>query len=160
MEENQYRDTYHSINQCRCVFEKSINSRRCHCSLSHRFCLADREGVSCNVDLAQKRCQTLLQTLRNNAIFAMRLTRIDGALPHGKEVKVQNGGLLGLQVLLDPEYDTQSGIQDIHQLISQAIEQYKSMDAFPYDEIVKQIACFEGRARRAHRRRTNNKNNS
>jgi len=154
MEENQYRDTYHGINPRRCVFEKSINSRRCHCSLSHRFCLADREGVSCNVDIAQKRCQTLLQTLRNSAIFAMRLTRIDGALPHGKEIKVQTGGLLGLQVLLDAEHDAQTGIQDINQLINQAIERYQSMDAFPYDEIVKQIVRFEGRP---GRKRANNK---
>ena len=148
MEENQYRETYHSINPCRCVFEKSINSRRCRCSIAHRFCLADREGVSCTVDLAQRRCQSLLTALRNSAIFAMHLTRIDGALPHGKEVKVQNGGLLGLQLLLDPDYQTEHGISDINQLLSQAIQRYQSIDAFPYDEIVKQIVRFEGRTRR------------
>jgi len=149
MEENQYRETYHSINKQPCLFEKSINSRRCHCSLSHRFCLADREGVSCTVDLAHKRCQTLLQTLRTKAIFAMRLTRLDGALPHGKEIKVQTGGLLGLQLLLDPTYDVNNGVTDINQLISQAIENFQSIDDFPYDEIVKQITRFEGRTRHA-----------
>lgn len=157
MEENQYRNTYHSINPCRCVFEKSINSRRCQCSLAHRFCLADREGVSCSVDLAQKRCQTLLKTLRTKAIFAMRLTRIDGALPHAKEVKVQMGGLLGLQRLLEPQHPSASGIQDINLLINQAIEHYHSIDVFPYDEIVKQITRFEGRVRR---HRTNDKKSS
>lgn len=148
MEENQYRDTYRSINPLRCVFEKSIKSRRCHCSLSHRFCLADREGVSCSVDLAQKRCQSLLASLRNNAIFALRLTRIDGALPHGKEIKIQNGGLLGLQLLLDPAHKSGADITDIFQLINRAIERYHSIDDFPYDEIVKQIVRFEGRGRR------------
>ncbi len=157
MEENQYRDTYHSINPLRCVFEKSINSRRCQCSIAQRFCLADREGVRCTVELAQKRCDTLLQTLRNSAIFAMRLTRIDGALPHGKEVKVQTGGLLGLQLVLEPTHNEQNGIPDIHQLINKAIEQYGSMDEFPYDEIVKQIVRFEGRTRH---KRSKNKNNS
>jgi len=148
MEENQYRDTYHSINPLRCVFEKAINTRRCQCSLSHRFCLADREGVSCSVDLAQKRCQTLLQTMRSKAIFVMRLTRIDGALPHGKEIKVQIGGLLGLQLLLDSEHVSENGISDIHQLLTRAIEKFQSIDSFPYDEIVKQITRFEGRSRR------------
>lgn len=148
MEENQYRETYHSINPCRCVFEKSINSRRSQCSLAQRFCLADREGVGCTVDLAQRRCQSLLDTLRNSAIFAMHLKRIDGALPHGKEVKIQTGGLLGLQMLLDPSHQTEQGISDINQLLSQAIQRYRSIDAFPYDEIVKQIVRFEGRARR------------
>lgn len=157
MEEDQYRNTYQSINPRRCVFEKAITSRRCQCSRAHRFCLADREGVSCTVDLAQKRCQSLLHSLRNNAIFAMRLTHIDGALPHGKEIKIQNGGLLGLQLLLDPEYDSKAGIEDIYQLISQVIEQYNTIDSFPYDEIVKQIVRFEGRP---HRKKTSNKNNS
>jgi len=148
MEENQYRDTYHSLNPLRCVFEKSINSRRCHCSIAERFNLADREGVRCTVDLAQRRCRTLLETLRNSAIFAMRLTRINGALPHGKEVKVQTGGLLGLQQLVSPVHQQRTEVLDIHQLISQAIERYSSMDAFPYDEIIKQIVRFEGRRKR------------
>ncbi|MDH5443979.1 MAG: hypothetical protein OEY52_00390 [Gammaproteobacteria bacterium] len=148
MEENNYRDTYRSINPLRCVFEKSINTRRCHCSLSERFNLADREGVRCTVDLAQKRCTTLLETLRSKAIFTMQLTRIDGALPHNKEIKVQTGGLLGLQNLIDPAYDETLGIQDIHQLINQAIEIYKSTDEFPYNEIVRKVAKFEGRNKR------------
>lgn len=148
MEEDQYRTAYHSINPLRCVFEKSINSRRCQCSLSQRFCLADREGVRCTVDLAQKRCQTLLETLRNSAIFTLRLTKIDGALPHGKEIKVQNGGLLGLKYLLEAEQQSQADISDIHQLINQAVEKFSSLDNFPYDEIVKQVAKFEGRNKR------------
>jgi len=103
-------------------------------------------------DLAQRRCQVLLQSLRDNAIFAMRLTRIDGALPHGKEVKIQNGGLLGLQLLIEPAHTAEAGIQNIHQLINQAIERYQSIDAFPYDEIIKQIVRFEGRSRRSKTR--------
>lgn len=152
MEEDQYRDTYHSINPRRCVFEKSINSRRCDCSLAHRFCLADREGVSCSEDPAQQRCRDLLETLRNKAAFAMRLTRIDGALPHGKEIKVQTGGLLGLQLLVDPACNSAGGITDIHQLIKQALARYQSIDKFPYEQIVKQIVRFEGRGRRGRTR--------
>lgn len=148
MEENQYRDIYHSINPRRCVFEKTIQSRRCHCSQAHRFCLADREGVSCNTEAAQQRCRLLLDTLRGKAIFAMHLTRIEGALPHAKEVKIQNGGLLGLQLQIDPAHQPQHPITDIHRLLDQAVAQYQSLDNFPYDEIVKQIVHFAGRARR------------
>ena len=154
MEENQYRDTYHNVNQLRCIFEKSINSRRCQCSLAHRFCLADREGVSCSVDLAQTRCQTLLNSLRHNASFTMRLTRVEGALPHARELKVQVGGLLGLQHLIQPGTSTEQQllIQDIHRLINSAIEKYTTMDNFPYDEVVKEINKFEGRAKRVKSR--------
>ena len=47
MEEKEYKNTYQSINERRCVFEKTINSRRCTCKQSQRFHLADREGIAC-----------------------------------------------------------------------------------------------------------------
>lgn len=147
MEENRYRDTYHSINPLRCVFEKSINSRRCQCSLAERFNLADREGVRCTADLAQKQCNTLLETLRNKAIFVIQLTKIEGALPHAREIKVQTGGLLGIQGLIEPVENQTGKVTDIHGLINRAIDTYQSIDTLPYEVIIKNIKTFEGRKR-------------
>lgn len=149
MEENEYRSTYSSINPLKCGFEKAINSRRCQCSLAERFNLADREGVRCTVELAQKRCASLLSIMRERAIFAMRLTKIDGPLPHGKEIKVQVGGLLGLQKQLALAAANQDGITDIQLLLNQAIEHYGTIETFPFSEIVQDIVKFEARNRRA-----------
>lgn len=148
MEENEYRDTYKSINPTRCVFEKSINTRRCQCSLAQRFNLADREGVRCTVDLAQKRCITLLSIMRDKALFAMQLTKIDGPLPHGKEIKVQTGGLLGLQKLLDPALADKTEVTDIQAVLNRAIECYSNIEQFPFEQLVQDIVHFEGRSRK------------
>jgi hypothetical protein len=150
MDENEYRSTYHKLNQSRCQFEKTLLSRRSTCSRGKGFNLADREGVSCQSPAARERCAVLLETLRENARFALHLTEIDGALPFNKEIKVQTGGLLGLQKLLDPESGAAEKAEDIYSLISRAEQKYGSLSAIPYCEIMPSIVSFEGRKRRRH----------
>jgi len=146
VEEDQYRSTYDTINERRCVFEKAILTRRCHCNCSARFYLADREGIACNAEQAHTRCQQLLQLMRKNARFSLKLTGLDDKLPHAKEIKVQNGGLLGLQGILQSDAPGDS-VVDIAALTVQGIETFGSIPQFPFQEIVKSITRFEGRRR-------------
>ncbi len=146
MEEKEYRSFYHAINQERCVFEKSILSRRSNCHHAHRFNLADREGVACQHPEAALQCRTTLSHMRDKALFALKLTRIDGPLPHAKEIKVQTGGLYGLQQILGNGDITQP-IADITALIQTALDRYGAIDALPYEEIARGIVQFEGRTR-------------
>ena len=148
MDETHYRQTYKQFNNQRCIFEKTILSRQSVCSQSHRFCLADREGVACNLELAHKRCQSLLELLRENANFALGLPKVDTALPHNKEIRIQQGGLLGIQQSL-----TQGGlpvqqVDDVYSLITTAIETFQSLENIPYDEVVKCIVSYEVKKRR------------
>ena len=148
MEEKEYKETYHSINQRRCVFEKTINSRRCTCNQSQRFHLADREGIACKSAPDNALCIEFLNSMRSNARFALHLTSADGPLPHTKEIKVQTGGLLGLQALIYPHRATDTNIENAIGLIDAAIEKYSSLEKLPYDILVQAIVKFEGRKRR------------
>ncbi|MFO7604050.1 MAG: hypothetical protein R6X06_09580 [Gammaproteobacteria bacterium] len=152
MDEDHYRQTYAQINDLRCVFEKSLQSRLSSCSQSHRFCLADREGIACQLALGNKRCTTLLGLIRHNANFALGRARIESALPHNQEIRVQNGGLLGIQRLLTnattASPPAEPSISDIHELITQAIETFGSLESLPFDEIVKRIVSYEIKKRR------------
>jgi hypothetical protein len=152
VDETEYRQTYRAVNEQRCVFEKAINARRCTCQQSQRFNLADREGVSCTSETGSSCCTQLLELLRKNASFALQMTRVPGPLPHAKEVKVQIGGMLGLQKLLHPQLHDDTLVHDIHGLTEMAIQQYRSLDNLPYSEIVKSIVTFEGRLRRHSRK--------
>lgn len=145
MDEDQYRATYHAVNQLRCPFEKSILSRRTNCRYGVRFNLADREGVTCKSEPTNLKCGETLRQIRNNALFALKLTQLDGQLPHAKEVKVQTGGLLGLQKSLDrPETD---GVEDIADLVTDAFDRYGNPEQFPYPQIMQSVVRFEGRKR-------------
>lgn len=145
MDEKEYRSTYQTVNPIHCVFEKAINSRVCNCSKSSRFNLADREGVSCSSNLAQKRCMQVLQALRQNSRFALRLTLTNDKLPHNAEIKIQNGGIKGIAKQLN---STEIMVNDIYTLIDTAVEQYKSIETFPYQDIVREISAYQGRRRR------------
>jgi hypothetical protein len=151
VEEDKFRTTYRSVNERRCVFEKAILSRRCSCICATRFYLADREGVACDSAPAHRRCSRLIYLLRENARFALKLTAIDGELPHAKEIKVQNGGLLGLQHVLRPDLNSEHVI-DVTGLATLGERTFGSLEKFPYREIVKAIVAFEGRPRPRSRR--------
>lgn len=148
MEEQEYRNTYNTVNERRCVFEKTINSRRCSCQKARRFHLADREGIACNSASGNALCTELLDSMRRNARFALHLTSADAPLPHAKEIKVQTGGLLGLQQLLHPERAQATDIDNVIGLVDLALEKYGRLEALPFAAIVQAIVRFQGRRKR------------
>ncbi|MGD8629402.1 MAG: hypothetical protein PVH38_05805 [Gammaproteobacteria bacterium] len=148
MEEQEYRDTYHKLNKRRCVFEKTISSRRCTCEKAQRFHLADREGIACRSAAGNALCTELLNCLRRKARFALHLTQAEAPLPHAKEIKVQTGGLLGLQALLHPEKSGQENVDNAIGLIDLAMQRFGKVAELPYDVIIQAIVKFEGRRRR------------
>lgn len=84
--------------------------------------------------------------MREKAKFALKLTHIDGVLPHGKEIKVQNGSILALQQLLGAAA-TQEEKPDIDHILVQTIATFKNFDALPYEKILPVIINFEARPR-------------
>ena len=147
MEENEYKDAYNQITQVVCVFEKALTNNLCKCSYAKHFCLADREGYACKSKQASDKCAELMQHLRENARFSLKLHSIGSQLPHNMEIRVQAGGLTGLQKLYgeaDPCYI--SG--NIRELVECAVTQVGNLDALPYNEIIKSIAEYKVRSRR------------
>jgi hypothetical protein len=148
VEEREYKATYQALNQRRCVFEKAINSRSCNCAQAARFCLADREGVACKSETDNRICIALLDELRRNARFSLHVTRAEGPLPHAKEIRVQTGGLLGLQILLYPETAGVEKVADICRLTRESLARYGTLASLPYERIVQAIVSFRGRPKR------------
>ena len=148
MDEDQYRAVYHEINELRCVFEKAINNRRCDCSRKSRFLLATREGIGCRSEPSLANCTVFLNTLRENSRFALRETFIDGPLPHNKELKVQAGGTLSLQLELFPALAGEKSVQDIYELLNIGLSKYGNIADFPYGELVKGVVHYESRPKR------------
>lgn len=161
MDEDNYRSVYKEMNPTRCYFEKLILLRYGNCEQAKKLFLAEREAFACNSEGAQQQCFNLLERLRSNARFSLQVTQIDGQLPHGKEIKVQAGGLFGLQQLLshqnvtqteilhddDAKFGTQSQlkapIENVYATVNKALVEYKNFESIPYNEIVKSIIKFK-----------------
>lgn len=144
VDEDQYRRTYRDLIPQPCPFEKAILSRTCRCSRSERANIAEREAVNCADASARGRCLEFLALLRDKANFALGLVRTPGELPHAASIKIQCGGLAGLQKCVLGEGE----VSDIYALIDQVRVEYGSLDQLPFTEIVQAVSRFEGRKRR------------
>jgi len=135
------------MNKARCPFEKAILGTQCACEMASRFSVAEQMGVECRSDIARNNCATLLAFMRERARFALKVTDTSAGLPFGKEMKVMLGGLIGLQRQMATGEVAAVRVQNIHALVQQAQAAYGSLDALPYQEIVKSIATFQGKRR-------------
>jgi hypothetical protein len=150
MEEDEYKSTYSELTSVPCVFEKALTNHRLKCPLSNHFCLADREGYSCESYESSVKCNKLLQKLRKNSAFALKIRDIDNPLPHNMEIRVQVGGVTGLARLINEtiEVEPLSLLDDVHGILNQVIEQFGSLDKLPYSEIIQSVVQFQGRQTR------------
>lgn len=143
--EQEFKRTYYTLNQRPCPFEKAILSSRCNCSQSQRLHIAEREGITCVSEEIYSLCSVLLEQLCIKAQFSLKLTQTDKPLPHAKAMKVQCGGLLGLQATLQGESLDNQCIKDISALVLRAITTFKQFEQLPYQEIVKFISAYKVR---------------
>ena len=165
--ESEYKDVYQRVIGTKCVFEKAILLQFAQCEHAEKRLLAEREAINCAHESCQFRCQKVLDTLRNKARFSLQQTQADSPLPHAKEVKVQAGGLFGLQQIMakdDPtnildlsdemhRFNSQrKPIGNIYQLLDQAAAYYKNLEKLPFSDMIKAIIRFEVRKKR-HRKK-------
>ncbi|MDA8383008.1 MAG: hypothetical protein M0037_08125 [Betaproteobacteria bacterium] len=146
LDEDAYQDARAAHARCPCIFERALLRGCAQCDASARHLLAEREVVACAAPQAQARCAALRQHLLENALFALKLTHSASALPYAKEIKVQCGGLQGLQLALSP--DAPGAPINIQGLVSQALERYHELRLLPFPDILKALARFEPRPRR------------
>lgn len=150
MEESEYRSTYNDLTKNRCVFEKALTNHKAKCPISKHFCLADREGYACQSKESSIKCAELLEKLRENSVFVLKLHEINAPLPHNMEIRVQVGGLVGLakQVSLEEDTNATVVVSDINGVVERALVQFGSLDKLPFSNIMQSVVQFKGRRRR------------
>lgn len=151
MEEDEYKSTYNELASVRCVFEKALTNNHAKCHLSRHFYLADREGYACKAAESSIDCAELLEKLRKKSLFVFKLRNIAGSLPHNMELRVQAGGIIGLQKSVDMQGENKHGtaaVENINGVLSRAVEKFGSLENFPFSEIIQSVKQFQSRQRR------------
>ena len=142
MDETSYRQILSATIQRACPFEKSILSGCAACSKAAKRNIAEREAVACNDKEALDRCIALRELLRHNFTFALGRPHIDGPLPHAQEMRIQCGGLKGLQHALDESDE----VRDVAALVALARQKFDELEGFPYSLIVQRAnIVYKGR---------------
>ncbi len=125
-----------------CVFEKALRARCASCEVAARHALAEREAIACSSPVARTNCDTLLAMLRERSAFALKLPA-GAPLPHAMTMKLQCGGLRGLQQVLDVDES------DVHRLVVAARERHDGLAHLPWPAIVAAVQSWQGRRRHA-----------
>ena len=129
-----------------CPFRKTILGGYCACSLSLKTHLPTGCSVSCRDDNAWDQCDDLLSEMVTASKFVLHFIEDADSLTHGKFMKVQHGGLLGLAKLINGENVTM--VEDIHTLVNKAKQRYTSLQAIPYHDLLDDIANWQLKRRR------------
>lgn len=135
MDETAYRQAITASIHRYCPFEKSILTHCAACSKVEKHNIAEREVIACNSAEAHERCIALRDALRHNFTFALGKLHIDGPLPHAQEMRMQCGGLRGLQF----EMDGADEVPDIAALLVRAQQKFGELANFPYTQIVRSV---------------------
>jgi hypothetical protein len=124
-----------------CVFEKALLARCARCELAQHHAVAERELVVCTSSVARTNCATLSALLRERATFALKLRPAGAPTPHAVAMKLQCGGVTGLQhALAAPN-------ADVHRLVTSARERWGSLLDLPWQEMVRGVVAWQGRRR-------------
>lgn len=160
MDEAAFKQARGVVNLQSCAFEKAILAHCSACSLAARRHIAEREAVACASAAAREQCAALRVLLRQNAVFALKLTQVESPLPHAKELKLQCGGLRGMQNALQPAValgdaaaalaSADTGlprVADVYGLVQACAEKFGGLQNLPYPAIVQSVAAYQIRRR-------------
>ncbi|MBI5110266.1 MAG: hypothetical protein HZA62_16135 [Rhodocyclales bacterium] len=145
MDETAYRNAKGEINRLPCVFERALLARHAVCELAASHQIAERETVACSQAAAHADCTRLAEMLRAKSAFALGVTDTHGILPHAMLMKIQCGGLDGMKRVFDPD----ALAANVRRLLRLAQDQCGGLESLPFSEIVKGVAAWKGRRRRA-----------
>jgi hypothetical protein len=141
MDEVQFHGRRTALGGAPCVFEKALLAGCARCALARRHALAEREVVTCTLAAAGADCATLSALLRERSRFALKLPVSSAPAPHAVAMKLQCGGLAGLQRAL-----AATGA-DVHCLVTAAKERWGSLPDLPWQHIVRSVGAWQGRRR-------------
>lgn len=106
-----------------CVFAKAVLARAASCPLAQRRSVGERELLECRSPVARTNCDTLAALMRERARFALRLPAPSEPLMHAQAMRLQCGGLAGLQQVLtttDGQTDEETDEETVETAAGQA----------------------------------------
>jgi hypothetical protein len=134
------------MEEYKCPFSAPLITRQFGCAHAQEVVHRGGTEINCTAAAAQSRCDQLFQHMKQAALPAFGVEDDLLSMPHSVLVKVQYGGLLGLQRLLRAEPQVGERVDDIHALVAEASLRFG--DAVPCGSLVDDITAFKPRARR------------
>jgi hypothetical protein len=136
------------MDECGCPFGQALLPGDFGCRRATVVTRREGPGIACDSLDACNRCAEVLARLKETGLPALGFTDDPAQLPHGAAMKVQMGGLLGLQRQLDALAGASAVVADVDALVGAAVARYGSAGALPYAQLVPDMGAFQLKRRR------------
>jgi hypothetical protein len=132
----------------KCPFSAPLITRQFGCAHSQEVIHRGGAEINCTQAAAHSQCTQLFQRLKAAALPAFGVEDDLLSMPHSVLVKIQYGGLLGLQHVLRAAQPAAERVEDIQALVSEALVRFGSTADIPCASFVTDMTTFKPRARR------------
>ena len=139
------------MNERICPFSATLVKGDFGCSHADQIIRRGGAEFACRSATAHARCQQLLERLKVAALPEFDVRDDLATMPQSVMVKIQFGGLLGLQRLLAAGARPDDGIANIDGLLETALARYGSVGAIPCNQLVDDITAYRLQRRRDRR---------
>lgn len=131
-----------------CPFSATLVSEDFGCRKASRIVRRGGAEIACSSESAQSRCNDLHARMKEVSLPALGFEDDLLQMPHSAQLKIQYGGLLGLQRIVQTGEAPTTTLSNIDSLISAALDRFPSVEAIPFDELCTDITGYRLARRR------------
>ena len=136
------------MEEYKCAFSNTLVTNQFGCEKGEQVTRRGGPDVACTSDEAHRHCEKLFQRMKQTALPAFGVEDDLLSMPHSVLVKIQFGGLLGLQRLLGDGTADTDAVKNIHHLVGKAVAKYGDLDAVPCRAFVEDMTSYKLKRRR------------
>ncbi|MFV2059368.1 MAG: hypothetical protein ACC653_01720 [Gammaproteobacteria bacterium] len=130
----------------KCAFSNTLITGHYSCSNATSVVRRGGNEISCGVIDASRKCENIYNKLKEIAAPVFDVDDDLLTMPHGIMVKIQHGGLLGLNTIVNGDSD--NTISDISKLILATENKFNDFNDFPYESTINFMTSYKVRSRR------------
>jgi hypothetical protein len=134
------------MDEYKCAFSNTLITNQFRCEKAEQVTCRGGPDIACTSDPAHQRCEKLFQQMKAAALPAFGVEDDLLSMPHSVLVKIQHGGLLGLQHLLDGDASS-ADVKNIHALVDRAVIQHHGLEGIPCPALVQDMTSYKLRRR-------------
>jgi hypothetical protein len=133
----------------KCPFSGTLVSEQFACAMAKTVVRRGGPEVACTSEVGHARCESLFQHMKQAALPMFGVEDDLLTMPHSVLVKIQHGGLLGLQRIMDEAPEGASSVADINALCERSVLRFQAVTNIPYQTFVQDMTAYKLRRRGA-----------
>ena len=133
------------MEEYKCAFNATLMGDQFGCTHARHVVRRGGPDVACADNTGHERCRRLFGLLKTSALSAFGVEDDLLSMPHSTLVKIQFGGLLGIQRLLGNGGET---VTDIDSLVDRAENRFGGLETVPCEQVRADMTGYKIRRRK------------